>query len=248
MSYNMSIPAFLKQKGESLYYNGEGEFIFFVPEEYFDINIAVIEGEFVRIIGILDYSIARKPEDILKKVTPFNFPTMFYTKPGEIEKVKNLKILPNAEPGDYRLLKYKDNDLDQIVVSTKVPQDIANVEDFFRIFVKTGKIPKTIPYDRLWEYFLDSIDLNGGNYKISAQLFGLLMELCRDPENVSRPFRLSKAINQSMLGYRTVSIATLPKYISPYVSISSENWNESIIGAIMNDNHKDSPLEKVVMK
>lgn len=244
----MSIPAFLKQKGESLYYNGEGEFIFFVPEEYFDINIAVIEGEFVRIIGILDYSIARKPQDILKKVVPFNFPTMFYTKPGSIEKVKDLKILPNSTPGNYRLLKYENNDLDQIVVSTKVPQDITNVEDFFRIFVKTGKIPKSIPYDRLYEYFLESIELNGASYGISGQLFGLIMELCRDPSNMENPFRLSKAINESMLGYKTVSIATLPKYISPFVSITSENWNESIVGAIMNDNHKDSPLEKVVMK
>lgn len=244
----MSLPAFLKQKGESLYYNGEGEFIFFVPEEYFDIDVAVIEGEYVRIIGILDYCIARKPGDMLKKVVPFNFPTMFLTKPGSIEKVKDLKILPNATPANYRLLKYTNNDLDQIVMSTKVPEDIANVEDFFRIFVKTGRIPKSIPYDRLYEYFLDSISLNGSNYGISAQLFGLILELCRDPEDISRPFRLSKTINESMLGYKTVSIVTLPKYISPYVSISSENWNESIVGAIMNDNHKDSPLEKVVMK
>ena len=57
---------------------------------------------------------------------------------------------------DYRLLIFEKGDA--VVVSTKVPQNIANVEDFYRIFL-TGKLPTTIPYDKLQDYFTESMKL-----------------------------------------------------------------------------------------
>ena len=44
-----------------------------------------------------------------------------------------------------------------------------------------------------------------------------------------------------------VSIKALPKFISPYVAITSENADESIANAIMNKTGVESPLEKVMM-
>ena len=43
----MAIPGFLKVKGETVFFGGEGEFLLFIPEVYFDRTVAVINGEYV---------------------------------------------------------------------------------------------------------------------------------------------------------------------------------------------------------
>lgn len=238
---------FLKKKGETLFFNGEGEFIFLVPELYFDRKCAIIEGEYINLLGTIDYTILKKGEtDLTKRLNRFFFPSMFYTKPGRTEKVKKLNI--NGEEEDYRLLHYTDNDEDEIVTSIKVPQDIENVEKLDALFVKSGHINKSIPYDELQNYFFETMAINGGSYKISAQLFGLVIsELCRDPKNMNNPFRWSSTIKTNMKGYKPVSVKEVPKFISPYQSIISENWDDAVMGAIMNDNKIASPMEKIMI-
>lgn len=248
---NENIPSFLRLKDRAVYYNGPGEFVFLVPEIYFARNHAIIEGEYINLIGILNYAILKKDTDqIANNLKLFNFPSAFVTKPGRMEKIKNLKLVDSRPPEDYRVLHYADNKDDQIIVSIEVPQDIANVEEFMQIFVKTGKIPANIPYDILHEYFLESIALNGGSYKITAQMFGVIVsELCRDPKNISTPFRLSKTINQSMVDYESVSIKAIPKIVSPFTSVTTENWDEAVVSASIIDEKdiKDTPMEKIMM-
>ena len=239
---------FLKKKENTIFYSGDGQFVFIVPELYFDKGrkCAVIEGEFVNLLGTIDYSILKDNEtDVTKRLKRFFFPTMFYTKPGRIEKVKNLNI--NGTSEDYRLLYYKYIGVYEIVSNVKVPQNIEHVEILNNLFIKTGHINKSIPYDKLQDYFFESIKLNGGSYKISAQLFGIVVsELCRDPNNMNNPFRLSTAINKNMCSYKPISVREVPKYISPYQSLISENWDDAVIGAIMNDNRITSPMEKIM--
>ncbi len=236
------VPAFLKKDGDALLFNGEGQFVFYVPELYFDRGDAEIKGEYVNLLGILDYTIYNKNGSNIG-LKRFYFPTVFLTKPSRIEKSKNIRLKAAVEPQDYRLLIFEKDDA--VVVSTKVPQNISNVEDFYRIFL-TGKLPTTIPYDKLQDYFIDSIKLNGSSYGMSLQMFGIVVgEMCRDPKDPSRAFRLTKFTDP--MSYRNISIKDLPKYISPNVSISSENWDLGVVGAIMNPNTTNSPLEKLIM-
>lgn len=248
---NETIPSFLKLKGDTVYYNGQGEFIFLVPEIYFERNHAIVTGEYISMIGVLNYNILKKEgDDYTKNLKVFKFPSIFLSKPGRMEKVKNLKIPGVNGTEDYRVLHYKNNNEDQVICSTEVPQDISYVEEFMQIFVKTGKIPKNIPYDKLQEYFLENMSVNGGSYGITPQEFGLLIsELCRDPSNLSRPYRLSKAIDSSMIDYVPISIKEVSKVISPFTSIVTENWDEAVIsaGLIEDKDIKNTPMEKIMM-
>ena len=248
----MGRPNFIKVVDESVYFKGPNKkFIFFVPEKYFERNCAIEDGEYIELIGILNYTIVdRDSTNYAKKIGTFNYPSMFVTKPGYVERARKFQLTKDTDPQDYRLLIYEDNDIDQIISSTEVPQDIANVEQFIRLFVLTGNIPKTIPYDKLHEYFLDSIKYNGGNYKVTAQLFGILLsETCRSKDDPAIPFRLSKEKikDHNMHAYETMRISQIPKFNGPFNSLTSENWDESLIGAMMNPNSKGSPPEPIMM-
>jgi hypothetical protein len=238
------IPKFLRKDGDSLLFNEDGQFVFYVPDMYFDKgrNIAVISGEYVSLLGILDYAII-SPSGKSSGPKRFFFPTIFLTKPSRIEKQKDVKLKPGVEAQDYRLLIF--NKDDPVVVSTKVPQDIAYVETFYRLFLY-GKLPVTIPYGKMQEYFTESIGLNGSSYSITLQMFGFVIgEMCRDRRDLTKAFRLTKFTDET--SYRSLAIRDVPKYISPNSSIGSENWDNAVVGAIMNPNDVGSPMERLVM-
>lgn len=239
-----SIPWFLKKEGDSLLFNNdEGYFAFYVPEHYFrGANpIALIVGEYINIIGILDYTVFKEDGTNIG-LKPFRFPTVFLTQPREIDKLRNVKLTKNSEEQDYRVFKYYKGD--SIVVSTKVPKDAANIGEYYKLFL-SGHLPTTIKYDEMYEYFLDNITLNGGSYsRVGTQLLGVVTsEMCRDAEDRSIPYRLSKDKSH---GYYAANIREIPKLVSPFTAITSENWDEGVISAIEMNNDMESPMEAIL--
>lgn len=234
------VPKFLKREGDSLLFNQEGELVFYIPEMYFARKYAIIIGEYINLLGVLDYAIFDE-KGKHSGLKPFRFPTVFLCKPGEMEKVKNVKLTEHVDAQDYRLLKFKKGD--QVVVSVKVPEMVANAEEFYKLFT-SGKMPTTIKYDQIQDYFLENIRLNGADYGISIQLFGLIIgEMCRDPKDPGKLFRHTAMNN--MTAYQMLNIREVPKHISPFTSITSENFDESLTNAILNNNSKYSPMEKL---
>lgn len=240
----MEIPNFLRKEGEALVFDLDGEFVFYVAEEIFDINIAKISGSYVSMIGACAYAII-SPSGKSSEVKSFRFPTVFVCKPCEIEKVKSIKIGKSKKEKDYRILHFKKGD--EVISHTRVPKMVDNAEAFYRLFVITGRIPTTIRYDVGHEYFIENGKLNDVSYGLNMQLFGILWsELCRDPNDISKPFYTTDM--KDMNGYEPVSIKATPNYVSPYVALSSEQLDESIRSAILIDDKdiKYSPLEKIV--
>ena len=94
--------------------------------------------------------------------------------------------------------------------------------------------------------------LNGDSFGLNAQLFGILWaSLCRDPKDISRPFRYTDMNN--MHNYKPISIKLLPKFGSPYQSLISENFDEGVTAAILKKDIEErdipySPLEKIIMQ
>lgn len=237
----MAVPYFLKQDGDALLFNQDKGYLqFFVPEKLFETKKAIVVGEYVNLIGILDYTIydGNGKNNGLK---PFRFPTVFLAKPGEIEKVRDIQLTKYTDRQDYRLLKFYKGD--QVVVSTKVPKGVGNIEEFFRI-ITGGTLPR-IRYDVIHEYFNENAALNGFNYGVTSQMLGIIVsELCRDPNDLSRPFRMTKM--EDMSAYKPINIEQIPYYISPYTSITNINWDKAVVNACLLQDGKESPLEKVL--
>lgn len=238
---------FYKTEGESIVFSGKGYLVFYVPEVYFTSKCNVTIGEYISALGICNYELFNE-NGKSGGLKLFNFPSIFITQPGEVERVKDLKLTENSEKQDYRLLKYREGD--KIIVHKRVPQDVENVSTFFRLFIITGNSPDTISYDIGYRMYLDTMHINGGAYNISNQFFGIMQsELYRDPTDKTRPFRLSKAKkNKEWTNYSVISVKEIPNYISPFVSLTSEVFDDSIIQAIMmpEKSIKSSPLERAL--
>ena len=236
------IPGFLVKKDKAYLFNGEGEFVFYVPEKFFDTKNATIIGEYVKLIGVLNYAIFDKngKHSGLKQ---FNLPTEFITKPGSIDKIKDVQLTSYSPKQDYRVLKYKKGD--EILCDENIAQDVINIENFYRLFI-WGNLPNTIPYNELQDYFINNMDLNGFSYGTTMQLIGIVIsEDCRYLEDPSKPFRLAKT--KDMHAYIQDNIRNIAKYTSPFASITKENWDDAVVAAITTPARKDSPMEKILM-
>ena len=66
----------LKKDGDKLLFNGDGQFIFYVPEDYFQRKCAIVIGDTINIIGLLNYTILDK-NGKNNGLHLFRFPTVF---------------------------------------------------------------------------------------------------------------------------------------------------------------------------
>lgn len=239
----MGLPAYFKRVNDSVVYDGQGTLKVYVPEKQFDLNIAKIHGDFIDILGIVPYAIEDKSGK-MSKLHKINYPTVFSTKPTKVDKLTNVVLTKESKAQDYRVLNFANGA--PIVVHTKVPQSTDYVKAMLNLFIITGNIPNTIPYDKIHEYLDRNIRANGANYGINAQLWGVIFsELCRSKRDPDIPFRLSK--DTDMYNFEPMSVKEVSKILSPFAAIQSENFDDSVVHAIMTDRESTSPLEKILM-
>lgn len=236
-----TIPKFVKVSGDSVLYDDSGTFNLYVPERYFELKAAKYAGDIIELIGIANYAIEKNGK--LGSLHELYIPTVFSTKPHDVEKLKGVRLTKDTPKGDYRVLKYIKGDT--IIVSTKVPQDIEYVELLLKMFIITGDIPNTIPYDKIQNIIIENMDINGNNYKVTLQLWGIIIsEICRSASNQEIPFRLSKS--NDMHAYKSISIKDVSRMDSPYAAINTENFDVSMVRATLSDKESTSPLEKIL--
>ena len=247
----MPDPSFVKKKGNSVVFNEDGEFLLYVPDAYFTdtkFPLASILGQYVNLIGVCDWALVT-PNGKVSEAKRFYFPSMFMCKPNRIETVKNLS-LNNLRAIDYRILHFKNGD--EIICNVNIPKSMDPVETLFKAtLVNTGKLPPSVPYNKIQDYLIDSIRISGNNYGISPQLFGIVVsESARNPKDTSEPFRYTKMNN--MYDYVQLPMNTIAKHVSPFVAFVSENFDESVMAAqILSEDPEtdkiESPLEKLLM-
>lgn len=236
----MEINKFMKLENDSYVFNQDGEFVFYVPEKFFTKKYAQMKGEYIDIFGLLNYTI-RDKSGKNNGLHMMKFPSIFTTKPSKIEKIKTIKLTKNSKEEDYRMLIYKKGD--QIISQVKVPQMTEYCEMFFKMFIYAD-IPTTIPYNEIHFIFNENMKINGNKYGLNMQLFGILVaELYRDKNDKTKLFRNTDIKDST--DYRPITIFDAPKNMSPYTSITSQNWDKAVVSAITSKNTAYSPLERL---
>lgn len=239
----IKVPPFCALKGESVVFNQDGVFKFFVPEKMFENKLCVLEGELANLFGLIGYAVYDKNGKVTKTYTQFNYPASFHSKPDSIEIAKNLKLTKNSKEQDYRILLYHKDA--PIVLNYWLAESNADLALFYKA-LQYGSIPNEIPYNELQNYFLDNITITGAGYDVGLQVIGLVIsELCRSQDHIEVPFRLSK--EKDYTKYQSVNIREIPRVSSPFAAITSEMWDDAVINAITVKSNKKSPMEKIMM-
>ena len=139
----MAMPSFLTKKGNSVVFNQEGEFLFYVPDCYFTdtkLPLAQINGQYINMVGICDWALVSTNGKV-SEAQRFYLPTVFTCKPNRIEKVKDFSIDNKFRPMDYRIIHFKKDD--EIISNVALPQNVANAELIFKtIFIRKREYGK----------------------------------------------------------------------------------------------------------
>lgn len=244
---------FLTEKNNALLFNQEGELHIYIPESYFtDVKKnppASIIGQYITFLGIANWALVSTTGKV-GEIHDFIYPTMVTCKPDRIEKVKNVS-LKGTKAIDYRVLHFKKGD--EVISNVNIPEDADIAELVLKnLTIVSGKLPPTLSYDKALTLAPDAMELNGNSYGTNMQFFGIMIsEVFRDPHDISKPFRYSNTTD--MTNYQHVGVKTVANFVSPYVSLASENIDESIIASVLLSDKPDSelghsPLERVLTK
>ena len=239
------IPNFLRLEGERLIFNkDDAELVAYIPEKFFNRKLAEIEGDYINLIGIFVYTVQDLKTGKNIGLHNFLYPTTITTRPGDVEKAKNIRLIKDSDPEEYRILRYRKDDI--VINSTKTVQHISNVEKVLKLLFILGAIPNTIPYDIIGDILFESMDIYGGSFNICAQVMGIVVsEVCRAKNNVNLPYRLGGSTDPH--DYKSMALKNVSQLTSPYTALISDDFDESILYAMMNENPKPTPLEKILV-
>ena len=245
-------PKYLKKDGDSVVFDGKGSLKMYIPQKQFDLNIATFSGKICNYFGIVPYCVEDE-HGKKSKLHKINCPTLLQCVPSSIETIRDAKLTKYSHNQDYKILIFEKGA--KVILSTAVPKNVANAEKLINLFIITGNIPETIPYDQIQDYIEENMKLNGyieenmklnGNsYNVPLQLWGVIVsECCRSRKDKAIPFRLSGS--KDMYDYDSISVKNVSKMVSAFSAFQSENFDDSVIHAMTNSNAITSPLEKVL--
>ena len=240
---------FFKVDGEFIIFTGKYMEVY-IPEFYFNKKAAEIIGNHFKTIGILNFRTFN--DDSGTKPNPLkiiNIPTEIYTYPSGGFDVKELELV-EGYPTKYTILKYYNGDR---FCHAKLPQSVAAFNMVLNI-VLAGKLPPTIPYDKVFDIWNTSFLINGAVMSdipdVTKEI--VIAQIYRDKTNTSRTFAqaLGKNPRLKMTDYMTVNPRELTISQSNFTGLMFEDIEQMLVGGINNTiNNKDelvSPLEKVM--
>lgn len=235
-------PKYLKKDGDSIVFDGKGKLKMFIPQKQFDLNVATFSGRICNFFGVVSYCVEDE-HGKKSKLHKINCPTQLQCVPSSIDTIRDIKLIKESKNQDYKILIFEKGA--KVILNTAVPKNVANAEKLINLFIITGNIPETIPYDQIQDYIEENMKLNGESYNVPLQLWGVIVsECCRSSKDSAIPFRLSGS--KDMYDYESISVKNVSKMVSAFSAFQSENFDDSVIHAMTNKKAVDSPLEKVL--
>lgn len=221
----------------------------YIPEYYFNTNIARMVGDHFAVLGIFNI---RTFKDVDGKqplqLRTVNLPVHIVTYPtGGYEK-KKLDLVGKGEEM-YYVLKYYNTD---IFCQTAIPQSVVVFKDFLKILT-AGKLPKSFSYDDIITLWDRNFELNGIKFDIPDVIKELVIsEIYRDPAKPEYRFGYLVGKNPSIsrYDYTTANTKEITKYNSSFAAITFENMDESIVSAVTTTRterkEQTSPMEQLL--
>lgn len=217
-----------------------------IPEDYISHNIAELIGNEIDTFGLFniyvwdDYDI----ENTKPRMFFFKFPSRIRTAPSVIDTRRG------KDGEKLRILKYEEGD---VLIKSIAVQENSDVARQMLDIMFNAYLPDTIPYNNIYSFWTRVNSFNGVKPAANEAILKIIIsEICRDPTDLSRPFRhyLRDNISGDMLKRKMLNIRSIPKYNSTFASVTSGNAKQGITSSIARARSgkvdKDSPIELAI--
>lgn len=238
----------LKDDGENIVFNGD-YMEAYIPEFYFEGKLAEDYGQSIRVFGLFNVRTFSKGKPM--KLETFNVPTMIYMFPSEMEKKKDLQLVPgdDSDVENYRIAKfYRGN----VIMPNSIPQDASNVELFLDLLTR-GKVPKTIPYSQVLQVWQKNLAINGVKLGVTSTVLEIIIsEIYRNKKKPEETFSkiIGKEPSTSEFSYRTANIREICARNSTFAALTFEDMDQMITSSLninkYNKQESSSPIEKII--
>lgn len=243
--------SWFKAKGDNILFTGVCMEAY-IPIEYFNMGIAVeYGGECIEVLGLFNCRFfsdveAKKP---IGKLETVNIPTVIRVYPTSFEN-KEMKLVEDVEPSGYTILKFYTND---VFADKPIIKKSKNAEAFLKV-LENGKIPRTIPYDKLFDIWTKNMVMNGVAMPDvpASNREMIIAEIYRDKENPADRFamRIGKNPKTSPYSYIPANSRTLTKYNSTFAGVTFEDVDTMLTNGLniakTGRKQTESPIERII--
>ena len=240
-----------KTQGEKIIFTGT-LMKAFIPQDYFDMNIAQdYGGEHIEVLGLFNVKFYSDKEGKKQvgKLETVNIPTNINIYPSSIE-TEELELVPGTGVNRYQVMTFYGNEpfTDKfIIMKSKAAESFLNI-------LEGGKIPPTIPYDKIFDIWTANMRLNGVNMPDvpSSSREMIIAEKYRDKKNPAFRFgiRAGKDPRTSMYDYVAANPRMLTKYSSTFAGFTFEDFDSMVTNGmnISKSGRKqvESPIEPII--
>lgn len=221
----------------------------YIPYFYFEKNIAELIGDHFRTFGLLNFRTFADIDGTRPfKLRTFNIPVEILTYPSGGYDEKKLDLVGNGEE-KYYIAKYYNGD---ILCKSKLVASKLSFRSFLEILI-AGKLPPTLPYDRVMDIWQKNFELSDVNFNIPDVIKEIVItQLYRSKKDISIPFAyvIGKNPNTSPYDYQTASPREIVKVSSTYAGLAFEDFNQMAISGINNSKsnkeENKSPMEAIL--
>lgn len=235
----------IKLDGDAIVFDGN-YLECYIPDYYFQRSFAEQAGSTLKVFGVFSlrtFDGKGKPD----KLETLSLPLFISLFAVEVEE-RTIALLPNRDPEKYHVAKfYKGNK----IMSKYVIPDSTNVEIFLKMMLQ-GKLPDTIPYDKIIDIWHSNLKLNNVSIGTTSCIPEIIIsEIYRDRKNPDKKFAttVGKDPSTSMYDYKTANIREICARQSTFTAITFEDMDSMITSSLNMDDSKEqveSPIEKII--
>ena len=242
--------SFLHEVGDQVIFVGNYMEVY-LPKFFFDKGVAVTRGVEIETLGIFNFRVFSSEEK--KENSPirtFSFPSLITTKPSSSYNANIPKLVEEADESEFTVLKYYKGDI--FITNVNTTQKSDNVQMFIDL-LNAGKLPKTIPYNKILELEIINTSFNGVKLNVPGTVMELIIsEIYRDKKDLSKPFRFRAGSGEkvSMYDNRAINMKSNPTLNSTFTAVTFEdidyNLTASVNKARQGKKEAISPIEKTI--
>lgn len=240
---------FFQEKDDKVIFVGNYMEVY-VPRFYFENEISYFIGDKVETIGVFNFKVFSSEDK--KGAVPlhtFSYPSYMVTCPSS-SKTEKIDLIADADENEFTVLQYYKGDI--FIDNVNVAKNSAYTLMFINL-LHSGKIPSTVPYDKVLALELDNLAINGVNLGVSSTIMELVIsEIYRDKKDMTKSFRFRAGGDNkvSMFDYKTINLKAIANFNSTFTGVTFEDMDFALVSSVnkFRSGTKEavSPIEKTI--